>query len=127
MLLLSAALATSFVVATAIIALAWLVLAVARIDDLHRHGVYRGAKAITRISIGDAHSAKPDAGWRLGNRAHQWFGPATVISGRAMGFAVWLHLRDQFGRRRSVCVPADSMSGQMFRRLRVAANSALGQ
>ena len=99
---------------------AWSALAIIAFDDLRRRGVKRGPQAVARISTAPS-------GWRIGHRSGQWFGPATVTGGRVMSSAIWLHLSDQAGRREVLCVAADSMSETMFRRLRVAANQALGQ
>ena len=127
MLLLTEALTTSSAVGLGCIVLAWCALLFATMRDLQRFGVYRGPDATIDISIGESRGGDGNADWRLRDRSGRCFGPAAVTGGRVLGVAVWLHLCDRAGRRRSICVPADAMNEAMFRRLRIAVNRALGQ
>ncbi|MFT5173315.1 MAG: hypothetical protein ACI8W7_001490 [Gammaproteobacteria bacterium] len=127
MLLLTGALTTSSSVGLCFIVLACCALLFATIRDLQHFGVCRGPDATIDISIGDSQGADFNANWRLTDRSGRCFGPAAVTGGRVLGAAVWLHLCDQAGRRQSICVPADAMNAQMFRRLRIAVNRALGR
>ena len=122
MVLLTGILETKSMFGLALVVLLWGTLAIAALSDLRHRGVWRGQQAIAHISI-----SAIDQRWRLCQRSGQWFGPAVVTGGRVMNCAIWLHLRDGAGRRRVLCVAADAMSPQMFRRLRVAANGVLGQ
>jgi hypothetical protein len=127
MLLLTAFAATFSMPGVAFVVLAWLALGVGALRDLRSSGHWRGRNAIAQISISNPRSASQRASWRLCRRSGQSFGPALVTGGRVMDCAIWLHLRDEPGRRAVICVPADAMSAAMFRRLRVAACKALGQ
>jgi hypothetical protein len=127
MLLLTAWAATFSMPGVAFIVLAWLALGISALRDLRNSGHWRGLDAIAQISISNPRSAAQPANWRLCRRSGQSFGPALVTGGRVMDCAIWLHLRDEPGRRTVICVPADAMSPTMFRRLRVDACKALGQ
>lgn len=120
MMLLTAAAQSASPVGFAFTLSVWSALAIVAFDDLRRRGVMRGPQAVVRIST-------TPSGWRIGHCSGQWFGPAAVIGGRVMSSAIWLHLRDQSGRREVLCIAADSMSETMFRRLRVSAKQALEQ
>ena len=122
MLLLTDVMAGLSLPAVAIVGFAWLTLVAAALHDLRRNGICRGGDAIAKIAISTA-----DKRWRLCCRSGRLYGPAHVTAGRVMGAAIWLDLRDEPGRQEAICIPADAMSPQAFRRLRVAARRALGQ
>lgn len=122
MLLLTSAAVSVSVLGVGCIALAWATLGLIALIDFRCSGLYRGRNAPIVLRI-----AERERKWRVCRRSGQWFGPAVVTGGRNLGVVVWLHLRDELGRRQTICIPADAMNPLMFRRLRVAANEALGQ
>lgn len=127
MLLFAGPFTHSSMLASALIAVAWLTLVIAAVRDLRCSGVWRGPNAVTHISVTGPRHASRECAWRLDCRSGRSFGPALVTGGRVMGVVVWLQLRDRQGRREALCVPADAMSPRMFRHLRIAAIDALGQ